>query len=196
MASAVEKFVNSLHGNVTDKAILAQIMHGYENISDQSKKEQKARFFISAMQAMDESLDYETRYVIRDACACCKGGWREKAMLKIAKCYKNESLQEKLLALGQVEHMGKPYLNEEGHIIAGIGGPAGCNCACSIFSGAGGKQPEEPVSSTYCLCCAGHFRYHYQIALGKKLRTKAILSSALESCGTAPCRFLYEIAEE
>ncbi|MFZ5351503.1 MAG: hypothetical protein ACOZCL_02130 [Bacillota bacterium] len=193
MAPAVKKFLNSLKEQNVDQTIIEHILKGYEDIKDSSKKPRKADFFINAMKVMDELLDYETRYKVRDSCACCLGGWREKAVRKVEKEYSNRSIQEIITALNQIEHMGYPILNDDGTITAGIGGIDGCGCACATFTGAGVEQPDVPVSSTYCLCCAGHFRYYYQIALNKKLRTKEILSTSLESCGKSPCRFVYEI---
>jgi hypothetical protein len=38
--------------------------------------------------------------------------------------------------------------------------------------------------------------FHYQIALRPPLATKAVLSSSLESGGSQPCRFVYEIVGE
>jgi hypothetical protein len=62
-------------------------------------------------------------------------------------------------------------------------------CACPNFN----KLKDIPtVSSTYCLCCAGHFRYHYQNMLGVKLKTKEIVSSPLDSDGNNPCAFIFE----
>ncbi len=144
------------------------------------------------MTVMDELLDEHTRYLVRDACACCRGGWRENAVRKFARENHDRSLTEQLQALGRLTHMGNPVLNADGTITAGIGGEDGCSCACSLFNG---RAQQEAVSPTYCLCCAGHFRYHYQIALGKKLRTKTVLSTALASDGKKPCRFVYEITD-
>jgi hypothetical protein len=56
-----------------------------------------------------------------------------------------------------------------------------------------GVELKEPVSITYCYCCAGHFRHHYQNALGIKLKTKKVISSVLNSLGKKPCQFVYEI---
>ena len=47
----------------------------------------------------------------------------------------------------------------------------------------------------YCLCCAGHFRFHYQKALGIKLRVKKIVSSAFDS-NPQYCSFIFEIIEK
>lgn len=113
-------------------------------------------------------------------------------MQKIAREYRDKSMDLTLHAIGQVTHMGNPVLNENGTITAGIGTEGGFPCPCPIFDGV---APERPVSKTYCYCCAGHFRYHYQIALGRRLKTQAVASSALESQRKEPCRFVFEILE-
>lgn len=189
---AVENFKRALAELQVDEAVVAQIMAGCEKISDKDKKEKRAAFFIQAINRMDALLDVETCRAIRDACACSKGGWRLKAVQQLAKEHAHSSLEEKIQALGQITHMGSPVLNEDGTITAGIGGEEGCPCACPVFER---QDLREPVSLTYCYCCAGHFRFHYQIALGRTLAVKCIASSALDSLGKKPCRFVYEIVE-
>jgi len=188
---SADKFRKILEASGVDPAIAAKIMEGYEGITDKDRKRRPA-FFVHAMQVMDELLDFETRYQIRDACACSKSGWREKAVRQIARDYKGRSLEERLAALGEVRYMGKPVLNPDGTITGGVGTQGGFDCPCTSFKG---WKYEEPVSPTYCLCCGGHFRHHYQIALGVKLRTKAVLSTILASQRGEPCRFVYEVVE-
>jgi len=87
--------------------------------------------------------------------------------------------------------MGQPVLNDDGTIRAELHYRVDneYKCACPNFN----KLKNRPeVSSTYCLCCAGHFRYHYQNAFGIKLRTKEIRSSPLNSHGENPCVFIFE----
>jgi hypothetical protein len=88
--------------------------------------------------------------------------------------------------------MGKPVLNEDGTISAGIGDAGGVRCPCPVFDRV---ELDQAISKTYCYCCAGHFRYHYQIALGMELKTRDVVSSGLESRGKKPCRFVFEILE-
>ncbi|MCL5997324.1 MAG: DUF6144 family protein [Chloroflexi bacterium] len=190
--AAIQRFRAALQECQVDPDVTAEIMGGYESITDKAKKEDRAAFFVQAMQRMDARLDAETCHAIRDACACSKGGWRLKAVQKLAREYADRGLEEKLQALGQVRYMGKPVLNEDGTITAGIGDEGGFECPCPVFNG---SKVQGPVSITYCYCCAGHFRHHYQIALGKTLKTRAVLSSALESGRTRPCRFVYEIVD-
>ena len=167
-------------------------MNNYENVSDRSPKPIKAEFFKTAIERMEKLLDLKTCQSIRDSCACSKGGWRLKAMKKISKDYQGKSLEDMIEAINQVAHMGNPILNPDDTISAQIGEEGGFECPCPVFNGSGF---DLPVSITYCYCCAGHFRHHYQIALDVKLRTKFVESSALESQRTQPCRFIYEIID-
>jgi len=189
---AVERFRSALREQQVAEPVVAQIMAGYERISDSSAKARRAAFFAQAIQRMDELLDPPTRQAVRDACACSKGGWRQEAVHKLAQEYAGRSLEDKVRALWDVTYMGKPVLNPDGTISTGIGDRGGFACPCTVFSSVGWT---EPVSLTYCYCCAGHFRHHYQIALGVKLATKEVLSSALASQGQKPCRFVFEIVD-
>lgn len=49
------------------------------------------------------------------------------------------------------------------------------------------------VSRNYCVCCAGHFKHHYEIMLGVKLKTIEIVSSPLDSNGENPCVIKFAI---
>jgi hypothetical protein len=187
--ASVEKLMRMLKVQNVDPAVAAEIMRGHEGISDERKLERPA-FMVHAMEVMDERLDFRTRCDVRDACACSKHTWRKKAVQEVAREYQGRSLEARLEALGQVKYMGNPVLNADGTITGGVGTEGGFPCPCPLFKG---WTYEEPVSLTYCLCCGGHFRYHYQIALGVKLRTKAVLSSALASQQREACRFVFEV---
>jgi len=190
---AIERFRQALAGRGIEPAAINQIVAGYERVTDRSSKEKKAEFLTAAVQRMDELLPEDQRHEVRDACACSKGGRRLKAMEAIAWEYAGQSLGARLEAVRQATYMGDPVLNDDGAITAGIGREGGFPCPCPVFSG---PSPAGPVSLTYCYCCAGHFRFHYQIALGRPLVTNAVLSSSLESDATRPCRFVYEIVGE
>lgn len=184
---AVKVFKENLKESV-DEETYSKIVEGYEKVSDRSSKPRKAEFFASAIEKMDQLLEPEEAKSLRDSCACSKKGWRLKAVQKIAK--EGGSLEERIEALNEVTHMGKPVLNEDGTITAHIGEEGGFECPCPVFHGSGF---EEPVSLTYCYCCGGHFRYHYQIALDVELETVTVESSALASQRRDPCRFIYRI---
>jgi len=188
MAGAIEKLRNSLSENVSEEK-RKYILEGYDKITDNSKKSFKSDFFINVCKKMDEVLDESEKIKIREVCACCTGGWREKAVKKINRNF--SSVEEIISALNEVTHLGFPKLNYDGTITAGIGPDTGCYCACAVFNGAGLTQPSFPVSKTYCYCCAGHFKYLYQFAFAKELEIVEIVSSSLESMAQKPCRFKY-----
>lgn len=65
-------------------------------------------------------------------------------------------------------------------------------CSCSNFSR---MKRDFRVSKNYCFCCAGHFKYHYEIMLGVKLETIQILSSPLDSNGNDPCVIQFKVLD-
>jgi hypothetical protein len=191
MSTAIDRFRHSLETHHVDPDVVAEIFAGYERITDRWKKERQAAFFTRAMQVMEARLDFETRAAVRSACACSTGGWREKAVMKVRDECAGRSLAEKVEALQHVTHMGTPVLHADGTLTAGLGGEGGLTCPCPVFHG---WPNEQSVPLTYCLCCAGHFQHHYQIALGVPLKIKEVVSSALASRGGEPCRFVFEVA--
>jgi len=186
----IEKIHKSLQEHKISESFINQIMDGKKE--KYSKKNEKASFITLIINRIDNLFDSETCKQIIDWCACCKGGSREKDIKKFVKENKEKSLAEKIEGLSKVQNMGNPKLNEDGTISTGIfwGDENGYKCPCPCFNGV---ELKEPVSITYCYCCAGHFRYHYQNALGLKLKTKEVVSSVLNSLGKKPCQFVYEI---
>jgi len=189
---SVKRFTKELAAQGIPPEVVRRVMEGFEDVTD-SQRVRRQAFFMHAMRVLDEELDFRTRCEVRDACACSTGGWREKEMRRIARELKGASLQERIAAVGKVKWMGDPVLHEDGAISGGVGAEGGFDCPCPVFRG---WKYEESVSPTYCLCCAGHFRHHYQIALGVKLRVKDVLSTILESRRKRPCRFVYEVAPD
>jgi hypothetical protein len=56
-----------------------------------------------AIERMENLLDEDLCYELRDACACSKGGWRLKASPRIAREYQGQSLESKLKAIGLLQ---------------------------------------------------------------------------------------------
>lgn len=186
----------SLEKHQIDNAIINEIYKGFEDIGDKSSKKVKIPFMRHAMKILDENLDYDERYKIIDSCACCLGGSREKKVKEFIKSIEgqNLTLAEKILALREA-HPFENYstcLNADGTISDGIyyqvEGKYKCACPCLNK-----ENLDEPISSTYCLCCAGHFRHHLQNALGINLKTKEVASSPIENLEKEPCVFIFEV---
>lgn len=182
-----DKFIESLEKYEVDKKIITEINEGYEDIVSGASKPQKAAYFKRAVEIMENKLEPETTQEILEYNGCCKSGAREKASKAFAKEYANLPWQERLDKIVNVPNMGKPELNKDGtitlHAVYFHDGEK-FNCACPNNNKV---KRDYPVSKTYCFCCAGHFKYHYDIMLGVKLNVLEIVSSPLDSEGEKPC---------
>lgn len=152
---------------------------------------------LAAIDKMDELLTKEQCFAVMEKQGCCKGGKRDKDCKTFGKEHKDKPLAEKLALLFTVENMMSPCLNDNNTftITWGSGYKNGVHTGNTTCSCGAIKKLKQPftVSSTYCGCCAGHFLYHYQNALGVKLRLKEINSSPLNTNGEEPCSFTFEI---
>lgn len=151
---------------------------------------------IELIDQMDNILSKEQCLAIMEEQGCCKSGKRDKDCKNFARKYSHQSLAEKLTLISTIENMMSPTLNNDGTITLRWGGFQNgihigeTTCSCHTIKKL--KQPFS-VSSTYCGCCAGHYKYHYQNALGVKLRLIEIVSSPLNTNGEKPCEFTFEI---
>lgn len=184
-------FAEALRKAQINEPMIEQIL-GVDYPRDGNPRQDKANFFAAAMRKCEQVLDFETISTVMFHRACCKSGFRLENAKKLAKEHGGESLEEKLELLGQLQYMGKPALNEEGDIqTVGIGKMEHCPCW-----NLGGCTPVNgPMPLAYCLCCAGHFLFHYKKALRLKLRVKKVVSSNLNSEGSEPCVFVYEVVK-
>lgn len=190
---SLEKFKKSLEKFGVDENIISQINEGYEDLVDKAPKKMKAAYFKRAVDIMNEQVDAKKLQDIFEWNACCKGGTREKASKTFAKENANLSIDEKLEKIKEVPNMGEPSKNEDGTITVNAVSYSNGEkylCACSNFNGI---KEEYAVSKNYCYCCAGHFKHHYEIMLGVKLKTLEIESSPLDSSGKNPCVIKFEI---
>lgn len=181
---SLEKFKKSLEKFGIEEAIISQINEGYEDLVDKAPKKMKAAYFKRVVDIMNEQVDAQKLQDIFEWNACCKGGTKENA---------NLSIDEKLEKIKEVPNMGEPSKNEDGTITVNAVSYSNGEkylCACSNFNG---LKEEYAVSKNYCYCCAGHFKHHYEIMLGVKLKTLEIESSPLDSSGKNPCVIKFEI---
>lgn len=182
-----EKFKKSLEKFGIGEDVISQINEGYEDIVDKTPKKTKAAYFKRAVDIMNEQVDAQKLQDIFEWNACCKGGAREKASKAFAKENAHLSMDEKLEKIKGIPNMGEPLRNEDGTITVNAVNYSNGErylCACSNFNG---LKYDYSVSKNYCFCCAGHFKHHYEIMLGVKLKTLEIISSPLDSNGENPC---------
>ncbi len=167
------------------KGIIPQVNNDVQNV-------------ISVIDKMDKLLSEEQRLAIMEKQGCCKSGKRDRDCKAFGKKHKEKPLVEKIKLLSGVKYMMSPKLNKDGTITVSYGGyqngvhTGKTTCSCGQI-----KRLEQPffVSATFCGCCAGHFLYHYQNALGVKLKLKEIVSSPLNTNGEKNCEFKFEIVE-
>ena len=151
---------------------------------------------IAVIDKMDELLTDEQKLAVMEVEGCCKGGTRDAACKAFAKEHKDKPLNEKLALMFTLENMMNPRLNADGSFtITMFGYQNGVHTGKTTCSCGAIKKLKQPfsVSKTYCGCCAGHFLYHYQNALGVKLRLKEVNSSPLDTNGEQPCSFTFEV---
>ncbi len=188
-----EKFKASLVKFNIDEETIASINEGFEGIVSKTPKKVKAAYFKRAVDIMNQNSDPNVLQEVFEWNACCKGGSREKVSKAFAKENAALSFQEKLDKIKSVPYMGQPFLNEDGtltlHAIHYSDGNRFL-CACPNFNK---LKYDYPVSKNYCFCCAGHFKYHYEIMLGVSLKTLEIVTSPLDSNGENPCVIRYAI---
>ena len=180
--------------NNVDKNIVDKINNGYENVTNKSAKKAKAKYLFHAINEMDKLLDKDKCKKILEECACTIGSSLEKKVRQFAVKINDLSLKEKIMKIGEIKHLGNPILRKDGTVLVNLANAnenGKYSCPCPQVSGV---DIERPKTHTYCLCCGGHLKFQYEIALGKKLDVR-IQSSPFESNGKNPCVFVLTIIE-
>ena len=185
----IKKLAESLEQAAIPAEVTVQIMEGGEDIKKTTTPQSKADWFRGAMERMDTLLDLPTRQAVRESCACCLGGKRQKLSKAIAK--EHATLEERIAAANETPYVfGHSVIREEdGTIVVRFSpeGESSYRCVCL-------PKANEPVSITYCMCCGGHIKHHLQTALGHKLALTPRVT-ALSSGGTRPCTFAFTLVE-
>ena len=191
----VKEFVASMRKVGVAENLIDQILQvDYEK--HKNPCQENANYFARAMPKCEELLGFERTAEIMFGRACCKSGFRLENARKMHLEHGHRLLSEKLEILGTLKYMGQPGINEDGDLATVAVGSYGfdtMSCPCWRLKGC--APADGPMPLAYCLCCAGHFQFHYQKALNLKLRVKQVKSSMLNSGGKEPCVFVYQIIE-
>jgi len=187
-------FADHLRKAKVDEQTIQEIL-GHDAASEPREGTQEyVDYMAKVLTKCDDVLDHDAFNAAMFDRACCKCGYRLNNAKQMDKEHGDKPLVEKLKLLGELKYMGKPFLNEEGDIetvAVGSYGFTGMYCPCWRLKGM--SPSDGPMPLSYCTCCGGHFMFHYQKALGLKLRLKKVVSSTLNSKGAAPCVFQYQI---
>ena len=189
-----EKFRESLVEFSVDQAVIAQVDDGYGDITSKASKKIKAAYFARAIDILEQTIPEKLQSIL-EWNACCKSGARSKASKAFAKANASLPFDERLSLIPSVPNMGRPVENDDGSITVYAVSwldDGRYRCACPNFNG---LKSAPHVSKKYCFCCAGHFRYHYEIMLDVRLETVEIVSSPLDSEGHDPCVIKFRVLD-
>jgi hypothetical protein len=189
-------FIDHLCSTKVDEQTIQEIFRQEPAVEPREGTQEYADYMARVLKKCDELLDLDAFSTAMFDRACCKSGYRLNNAKLMAKEHGDKPLEEKLKILGGLKYMGKPFLNGEGEIetvAVGGHGLTGMYCPCWRLKGLSPAAGPMPLS--YCACCGGHFLFHYQKALGIKLRLKKVVSSTLNSGGREPCVFQYQIVD-
>jgi hypothetical protein len=147
---------------------------------------------------MDHLLTQEECISIMEEQGCNKTGKAHKMNLSFGRTHSGKSIEERIKLLDdKTVHPNVPcHVNDDGtlSVFWEIGEEGNYQCVCSCYSKLKKEQPHiGNISKTFCGCCGGHIRHHYQNILGVKLRLKEIVSSPINSNSEKRCEFLFEI---
>lgn len=190
-----EKFMDSLSQFGIAQELIDEILDGYPGLTSKTPKRIKAAFFKRAVDLLEQKADAGTVQDLLEWNACCKSGARDRASREFARIQAGLTLEEKLAKIRKAGYMqmGEPWLEADGvlriHAVSYVDNGRYA-CGCSNYRR---LERDYPVSKSYCYCCGGHFKYHYQIMLGVELKTLEVVSSPLDSGGKNPCVFTYKI---
>ncbi len=185
----IRKLAEQLEIAGIDREIIDRIMEGGEDILKTTSLAEKADWLRVAMIRMDNLLDLPTRKAIREGCACRTGKGTSKFSQAVAR--DNPTLEARIAAANKtyMGFGGGVWMQDNDEIIVRFApkGPKGYRCSCL-------PEAEKPLSVTYCYCCGGHVRHHFQLSLGLKLEATP-RGTALSTGGKKPCTFSLKIVD-
>jgi len=142
---------------------------------------------------MDSLLTKEQILAVMEEQGCEK--YIHDSAISLMEQLKDKSIEERVEILNQTKMNEQPRsrLNDDGSLSIYWwykGEDDKYICVCPKMNES--SRPEE-VTITYCGCCSGHVRYHFENFLNEKLRLKEIVSSPLSSKGERYCEHCFEI---
>ncbi len=192
MSKKVAGQIQEIGGHIEEFAgekVSEKVMEGGEDILKKTSPEKKADWLRVAMIRMDNLLDLPTRKAVREGCACRTGKGTSKSSQAVAR--DNATLEARIAAANKtyMTFGGGVWMQDNGEIMVRFAprGPGGYRCSCL-------PKAEKPLSVTYCYCCGGHVKHHFQLSLGLKLEATP-RGTALSTGGKKPCTFSLRIKE-
>ncbi len=179
----IEKLREALEVEGVSETTIGIILQGGDKINNSTNAVTKAEWLKGAMYRLAEQIQSDRIQKIREACACCKGGLRNKLSKAIYK--NNPDLASRLKAANETRFVfghSVKQLSEGVFEVCYFAENARLRCPCL-------PQAEGGFPVSYCMCCGGHVKHHLQNALGIPLQVK-VKHTALTSNGSQPCTFV------
>ena len=179
------KLSKALHTHGIDEAIIQDVLSapypGNKDICQDT-----ANYLHAVMTKCGEQVDEGTLTMVMAELSCSRTGEMLKKSREFAKEHADKPFAERITLLA---HVSQPRMIDENHISAYITGEHETVCSCWRMKG---RKPEQgAMPKSYCFCCAGFMKFHYEKALGIELRTVEIPSSLLS--GDKRCSVVFEI---
>ena len=188
--------VSDIKKAMQKKGIPAETMTQFSFPASQGNKIDNV---ISLIQQMDNLLTREQCLAVMEEQGCAKKGVSDNGHREFGIKHKDKSLEEKIALLHELKVAHKPpcRLNGDGTFSVfwetKIKGEDKFRCICPSLRK---LTHSADIPATFCGCCGGHVKHHYQNSLGIELRLIKIVSSPLGSNGEKHCEFLFEIIDE
>ncbi len=154
------------------------------------RKDETPEEKIAFINQMDNLLSKDQILSVMEEQGCNKNEPTAEFMHKL----KDKPIEERIKILNamDINEMARSRLNDDGtlSIFWNFEENGKYRCVCPIID-----KLTKPVtvSLTYCGCCSGHVKYHFENSLGVKLRLIETVSSPISSNGEKHCEHLFEV---
>lgn len=177
----------SIKQTMLDKGIPSKIIEQFvfPETEDETPEEK-----IAFTKQMDNLLSKEQIISVMEEQGCNKNEPSNEFLQKL----KDKTIEERIKALNEMS------INETAHCRLNSDGTLSIfwdfeengkyKCVCSIINK---LSKPMPVSLTFCGCCSGHVKYHFENFLGLKLNLVETVSSPISSNGKKQCEHLFKI---
>jgi len=169
------------------KGIPTEVMEQFvfPKIEDETPEEK-----IAFTNQMDNLLSKDQILSIMEEQGCNKNEPSAELMLKFG----DKSIEDRIKILNAIDMSEQPRsrLNDDGtlSIFWCFEKNGKYICVCPIISE---LQKPKTISLTFCGCCSGHVKFHFEKFLGIKLRLIETVSSPVSSNGEKYCEHCFEI---
>lgn len=179
--------ISEIKQTMLDKGIPADIM---EQFIYPETEDETPEVKIAFVNQMDHLLSKDQILSVMEEQGCLKIEPNAELMQKL----KGKSIEERINIINAMDKSksARCRLNADGtlSIFWDYAEKGKYICVCSTINK---LLKPTTVSLTYCGCCSGHVKYHFEHNLDVKLRLIETVSSPINSNGEKYCEHLFEI---